>query len=73
MQHLTHIALSFRSDMQLVAFTLAAAAVSTPKLRCLHVHGPLTAVSLMQLQHMRGLQELTVHICRNTTSAGSSY
>jgi hypothetical protein len=62
MQHLTHIELAFPSDTLLVAFSVAAAAVSTPKLRILHVHGNVTAVSLVQLQRMRELEELTVHM-----------
>jgi hypothetical protein len=62
MQHLTHLEVSFRSGTELLAFTLAAATVRTPKLRRLHVHGRLTLLSLVQLQHIRGLDELTLHL-----------
>jgi hypothetical protein len=62
LQHLTHLELAPGNDACLVAFATAAAAVHAPKLRCLHVHGPLTFYALMQLQSVRGLQTLTVHM-----------
>jgi hypothetical protein len=62
MQHLTHLELMPSTDADLVAFTTAAAAVKTPKLRCLHVHGEFPAYALMQLHSVRGLEELFVHV-----------
>jgi hypothetical protein len=65
MPHLTHLEMSNPSDTELVGFTLAAAAVSAPKLRCLHLHGHLSAMSLVQLQSMHGLEMLTIHMSHN--------
>jgi hypothetical protein len=62
MQHLTHLELLFRDGTELLAFTLAGANVRTPQLRCLHVHGHLTPLCLVQLQRLHGLEELTVHV-----------
>lgn len=58
LQHLTHLELAPGNDACLVSFATAAAAVRTPKLRCLHVRGPVTCHALMQLQSVCGLQEL---------------
>jgi hypothetical protein len=62
LQHLTHLDLAPSSDAELVAFTTAAAAVSSPQLLYLHVRGELTLFALMQLQSVRGLKELHVHV-----------
>jgi hypothetical protein len=62
LQHATHLDLAPACDAELVAFTSAAAAVSTPHLRRLHVRGPLTLFALMQLPSVRGLRELLVHV-----------
>jgi hypothetical protein len=71
LQHLTHLDLAPGNDACFVAFATAAAAVHTPKLRCLHVHGPLTFYALMQLQGVHGLQELTVHMSAKKGGKGS--
>lgn len=60
LQHLTHLELSPINEAQLLAFTGEAATVSTLNLRYLHVQGPLTVFALMQLQSVRGLQELSL-------------
>jgi hypothetical protein len=51
--HLTHLELAPEDDTELLAFTSAAAAVSNPQLRCLHVRGNLTLFALMQLQSVQ--------------------
>jgi hypothetical protein len=67
LQHLTHLDLAPENDTELVAFTSAAAAVSKPQLRCLHVRGKVTLLALMQLQRLCGLEELVV--CVNASQA----
>jgi hypothetical protein len=62
LQHLTHLELALPGDAALVAFTSAVAAVSIPRLRCLHVRGELIVPGLMQLQSVRGLTELVVYV-----------
>ena len=60
--HLTHLELPELKDCELLAFTSAAATVGPLKLRHLHVCGPLSVFALMQLQSVRGLKELVVHV-----------
>jgi hypothetical protein len=62
LQHLTHLQLAPPGDAELVAFTSAAATVSTPQLQCLHVRGQLTIHALMQLHCVRGLKEVHVQL-----------
>jgi hypothetical protein len=72
LQHLTHLELSSPGDAELLAFKTAAAAVSTPRLRCLHVRGDVTVYALMQLQSVRSLEEVCVHVS-DSESAGSTF
>ena len=60
LQHLTHLELAPPGDAELVAFTSAAAALGSHRLRCLHVFGAPSVHALMQSLH--GLQELHVHV-----------
>jgi hypothetical protein len=64
LQQLTHLDLAPTSDAELVAFTSAAAAVSTSQLLCLHVYGSgaTSMHALMQLSSVRGMQQLRVHV-----------
>ena len=71
LQHLTHLELLPPGDAELVAFTSAASAVSTPQLHCLHVRGQLTIHALMQLHCVRRLKELCVHVSNSEVAWGT--
>lgn len=71
LQHLTHLELLAPGDAELLAFTTAAAALRTPQLRCLHVRGDVTVHALMQLQSVRGLEEVCVHVSDSVAAGGT--
>jgi hypothetical protein len=62
LQHLTYLELSTIHDAELMAFTSEAAAIGALQLRCLHVHGPVSVFSLLQLSNVHGLNELHVRL-----------
>lgn len=66
---MTHLELQELTDLELVAFTSAAAANSSLRLRNLLVGGTLNLHALMQLLTLRTLQELTVHLIPSADSS----